>query len=74
MILYGFFISLALYNPMFSVELFAQEHGNIPSALTSYLVAIINLSSTLGRTIPNWLADRYGVLPVYIPCVAAAGE
>ncbi|KAK0503643.1 major facilitator superfamily domain-containing protein [Armillaria luteobubalina] len=73
MILYGFFISLALYNPMFSVELFAQEHNNIPSTLTDYLVAIINLSSTLGRTIPNWLADRYGVLPVYIPCVAAAG-
>ncbi|KAK0244567.1 MFS general substrate transporter [Armillaria nabsnona] len=73
MIFYGFFISLALYNPMFSVELFAQEHSNIPIALTSYLVAIINLSSTLGRTIPNWLADRYGVLPVYIPCVAAAG-
>ncbi|KAG7444138.1 MFS general substrate transporter [Guyanagaster necrorhizus] len=72
-ILYGLTISLSLYNPMFSVELFAQEHDNIPSTLTSYLVAIINLSSTLGRTIPNWLADRYGVFPVYIPCVAAAG-
>ncbi|KAF8903400.1 major facilitator superfamily domain-containing protein [Mucidula mucida] len=72
-IAFGLVISLSLYNPMFSVELFATEQDNIPNNLTNYLVAIINLTSTLGRTIPNGLADRYGVLPVYIPSVAAAG-
>ncbi|KAF9050882.1 MFS general substrate transporter [Hymenopellis radicata] len=73
MIAFGLVISLSLYNPMFSVELFAKEQNSIPDNLTNYLVAIINLTSTLGRTIPNGLADRYGVFPVYIPSVAAAG-
>lgn len=74
MILFGLFISLALYNPMFAVQSFAKEHPNIPGGLTSYLLAIINLSSVLGRTIPNALADRFGLFYVYIPCVAATGE
>ncbi|KAF7416313.1 hypothetical protein PC9H_002578 [Pleurotus ostreatus] len=73
MIAFGLVISLALYNPMFSVQLFAGEQDNISENLTKYLLAIINLTSTLGRTIPNFFADRYGVFPVYIPCVAAAG-
>lgn len=74
MIAFGLVISLALYNPMFSVQLFAGEQDDISENLTKYLLAIINLTSTLGRTIPNFLADRYGVFPVYIPCVAAAGR
>lgn len=73
-LIFAFIISLAVYNPMFSVELFARQDAHVSTTLGSYLVAIINLSSTLGRTLPNHLADRYGVFPVYIPCVAAGGN
>lgn len=73
-ILFAFLTSLAVYNPMFSIELFAREDVRVSTTLGSYLLAIINLTSTFGRTIPNYLADRYGVFLVYIPCTAAAGK
>lgn len=72
-IIFAFTVSLGLYNPMFSVELFARQEAHVSTTLGSYLLAILNISSTFGRILPNHLADHYGVLPVYIPCAAAAG-
>lgn len=71
-ILSGFVVCLGLYFPMFAVQSFALEHG-ISSGLAAWLLSIINLSSVFGRTIPNWLADRFGTLELYVPCTAAAG-
>lgn len=73
-ILFGFTISVALYNPMFSVELFALRSTNISETLAGYLLAIINLSSIFGRLLFGRLSDRFGVLQVYIPCVASTGR
>ncbi|KAF5316574.1 hypothetical protein D9619_006464 [Psilocybe cf. subviscida] len=69
-IIFGFTVSVALYNPMFSVELFALRSTNISETLAGYLLAIINLSSIFGRLFFGRLSDRFGVLPVYIPCAA----
>ncbi|PVH94306.1 MFS general substrate transporter [Periconia macrospinosa] len=68
----GFVVCLGLYFPMFAIQSFAL-HNAIGPGLASWLLSIINLSSVLGRTIPNWLADRYGTLELYVPCTAAAG-
>lgn len=73
-IVFGFVISVALYNPMFSVELFALQNAHVSQTLGGYLLAILNVSSIFGRLIPNRLADRYGVFQVYIPCIAITGE
>jgi nitrate/nitrite transporter NarK len=71
-ITYGFTVSLGLWFPNFGIQLFAESHG-ISEGLSAWLLAIINLSSTFGRIIPNWLADRYGVFEVYIPLTALTG-
>ncbi|KAK8104506.1 uncharacterized protein PG998_011539 [Apiospora kogelbergensis] len=68
----GFIAGLGLYFPMFVIQSFALEHGTSPD-IADWLLSIMNLSGVLGRTIPNWLADRYGTLEVYIPCTAVAG-
>jgi hypothetical protein len=50
----------------FVIQSFALEHGIAPG-LADWLLSIMNLSGVLGRTIPNWLADHYGVLEVSSP-------
>jgi MCP family monocarboxylic acid transporter-like MFS transporter 10 len=42
------------------ILVFAESHG-LSHTLSFYLLAITNASATLGRTIPNLLADRLGV-------------
>ncbi|ETW75337.1 MFS monocarboxylate transporter [Heterobasidion irregulare TC 32-1] len=71
-ITYGFVVCLGLWFPNFMVQLFAESHGISPG-LSSWLLAIINISSIFGRILPNWLADRWGVFEVYMPCTALAG-
>ncbi|KAH9474617.1 Aspyridones efflux protein apdF [Psilocybe cubensis] len=73
-ILFAFVISISLYNPMFSVELFALRNAHVSQALGGYLLAILNVSSIFGRLFFNRLADRYGVFEVYIPCITATGK
>ncbi|KAK8000579.1 MFS general substrate transporter [Apiospora arundinis] len=68
----GFIAGLGLYFPMFAIQSFALEHGISPG-IADWLLSIMNLSGVLGRTIPNWMADRYGTLELYVPCTAAAG-
>ncbi|ETS76547.1 hypothetical protein PFICI_11934 [Pestalotiopsis fici W106-1] len=68
----GFVVSLGLYFPPFAIQSFALDHG-IPSGLADWLLPLLNLTSVLGRTIPNWLADRYGLFEMYIPCTLLAG-
>ncbi|PPQ77962.1 hypothetical protein CVT25_015437 [Psilocybe cyanescens] len=70
-ILFAFVISISLYNPMFSVELFALRNAHVSQTLGGYLLAILNMSSIFGRLFFNRLADRYGVFEIYIPCIAA---
>jgi len=65
-ILYGFVIGLGLWFPTISIQLFASNHPNISPSLGSWLLAIINLSSTVGRVVPNWLSDRFGAVEMNI--------
>ncbi|ESK90473.1 MFS general substrate transporter [Moniliophthora roreri MCA 2997] len=71
-ILQGFVMSLGTFVPPFYVQLFAQMHGS--SKTTSfYALAVLNFTGMFGRVIPNYLADRFGVLNIYIPCLTIGG-
>ncbi|KAL0570029.1 hypothetical protein V5O48_011927, partial [Marasmius crinis-equi] len=69
----GFVMSLGTFIPPFYVQLYAQLHGT--SVTTSfYGLAVLNVSGMLGRIIPNYLADRFGVINIYIPCLTICGR
>ncbi|KAF4618328.1 hypothetical protein D9613_011587 [Agrocybe pediades] len=71
-LLSGFIGQLGTYFPVFYVQLFAEQHG-ISHTLAFYALAILNGAGVFGRIIPNHLADRYGVIEVYIICSALCG-
>lgn len=62
----AFFVIWGLFFPFFYLQLYATKHG-VPSSLAVYAISILNGSSLFGRTIPNYLSDRFGVLNVIIP-------
>lgn len=69
----GFIMSLGTFVPPTYVQLFAETHGTSKQA-SFYALAVLNFSGVFGRIIPNYLGDKFGVLNVYIPCLATTGE
>ena len=59
LVLASFLIFFGLFLPLNFVILQALTVGTDPD-LASYLLAILNAVSILGRTLPGWLGDRYG--------------
>ncbi|KIK60071.1 hypothetical protein GYMLUDRAFT_85576 [Collybiopsis luxurians FD-317 M1] len=55
-----------LYFPYFYIQLYAILHG-VDSNFAFYELAIVNASSTIGRILPNFVADKSGPLNNYIP-------
>lgn len=68
----GFIMSLGTFVPPTYVQLFAETHGTSKQA-SFYALAVLNLSGVFGRIVPNYLGDKFGVLNVYIPCLATTG-
>lgn len=54
-----FFTMMGMWTPVFYIPIYAVSRG-MSAALASYLLAIINASSTFGRIIPGILADKLG--------------
>ncbi|THH15784.1 hypothetical protein EW146_g4748 [Bondarzewia mesenterica] len=71
-IAWGFVSFLGMYFPSFYVQLFARMHG-ISSGFAFYSLAILNFASMFGRVVPNYLADKYGTMPFFLPSVTLAG-
>ncbi|KAJ7458721.1 major facilitator superfamily domain-containing protein [Mycena galericulata] len=71
-LLAGFLIQLGALFPTFYLQTFAQKH-DLSESLTFYGPVIMNASSIFGRIIPNFFADHWGPLEVYIVCVGANG-
>ncbi|KAI1609011.1 MFS transporter, MCP family, solute carrier family 16, member 10 [Exophiala viscosa] len=67
-----FFTWLGLFIPFTFIILAGEAHG-VPSSLAQYLVPILNASSTFGRTIPPYLADKIGRFNVLLACSALSG-
>ena len=62
-----FFGFMGIYITFFYIQLFALERTDVSSSLASYLLSIINAASTIGRVIPNFVADKTGPLNIQIP-------
>ncbi|RAK73774.1 MFS general substrate transporter [Aspergillus fijiensis CBS 313.89] len=62
----------AVYIPFFYVEDYALDLS-IDQDTSFYLLSIMNATSLIGRIGSNWLADRWGGLPLALPgCLATA--
>lgn len=62
-----FFGFMGIYVTFFYIQLFALEKTDMNPNLASYLLCIINATSTLGRLVPNFLADKTGPLNIQVP-------
>jgi predicted MFS family arabinose efflux permease len=71
-LLAGFVAQLGTFFPTFYLQTFAQNH-HFSTSLIFYAPVILNVSTIFGRIIPNFFADRWGALEVYIVCVGANG-
>ncbi|MCJ1482695.1 hypothetical protein MMC06_002861, partial [Schaereria dolodes] len=56
----SFFFFFGLYIPFNFIIIEATSVVGMSSNLASYLLAILNAASVFGRTIPGFIADRYG--------------
>lgn len=71
---FGFFIGfMGLYMPFFYSQVYAIEAHITNSNLAFYLLAVMNSTSTFGRIVPNYLADKLGPFNVVIPCTLLSG-
>ncbi|EIN11718.1 MFS general substrate transporter [Punctularia strigosozonata HHB-11173 SS5] len=68
----GFLIMWGLFFPLFYIQVFAQSHG-VNENLSFYLLSILNATSIFGRTLPNLLADKFGVMNMLIGAAFCAG-
>ncbi|CAE6532578.1 unnamed protein product [Rhizoctonia solani] len=68
----AFLVMMGLFLPIFYIQLFAVVHG-IDETLAFYSLAILNGASIFGRTIPNFIADKFGPFNLLIPCSAISG-
>jgi len=69
----GFVMSLGTFVPSFYIQLFAEMHGTAKET-AFYALAVLSLSGLVGRVLPNYLGDKFGVLNMYIPCLTMTGE
>lgn len=68
----NFFGFAAIYVTYFYVQLYGLERTDISVNLASYLLVVINTTSTLGRLLPNFIADKTGPLNIQIPFAIAS--
>ncbi|KAK5057489.1 hypothetical protein LTR84_011489 [Exophiala bonariae] len=61
----SFLTFLGVFIPFTFVIVAARGRG-VPEDLAKYLVPILNASSTFGRTIPNYYADKVGRFTVFV--------
>ncbi|KAL5115111.1 hypothetical protein ACEQ8H_007026 [Pleosporales sp. CAS-2024a] len=59
-----FFMMMGMWTPVFYVPTYAISRG-MSVTLAANLLSIINASSTFGRIIPGFLADRFGRLNLF---------
>ena len=69
-LLFGF---MGLYILFFYIELFALQECHMDGNLASYALVVVNASSTFGRVLPNYIADKLGPMNVHIPFTLITG-
>ena len=67
-----FFGFMGVYVIFFYIQIYAIEVSDTNISLAFYLLPIINATSTFGRLLSNFLADKFGPLNVQIPFALVA--
>ncbi|PNP47986.1 hypothetical protein THARTR1_10405 [Trichoderma harzianum] len=57
---------LVLYTAFFYIQVFDELNNLSPIEFTPYTVTLLNVGSVIGRLLPMYLSDKYGVLNVTI--------
>ncbi|KAF8625091.1 hypothetical protein AX15_005570 [Amanita polypyramis BW_CC] len=65
------FAAMGFYYPLFSLQLYAIEHG-VNSTFAFYLLTILNATSLFGRVISNLAVNKYGVMNTMLLCTIGA--
>ncbi|KAH9912458.1 major facilitator superfamily domain-containing protein [Fomitopsis serialis] len=64
---------MGTYIPFFEAPAFAAARTSASPTLAFYFLAILSAASTLGRLLPNFLADKTGPLTMLAGCATATG-
>ncbi|KAG7141032.1 MFS-type transporter dbaD like protein [Verticillium longisporum] len=56
------FVLLGIYTPFVYIQSFALDNGIVSAGLATYILAILNASSILGRIVPNIFAAEVGAM------------
>lgn len=68
-----FFGFMGLYIPFYYIPEYGVSVHALTPAFSLYTIAIINASSTFGRILPNYLADKIGPFNLMYPCAFMSG-
>ncbi|KAM0746143.1 MFS general substrate transporter [Meredithblackwellia eburnea MCA 4105] len=66
------FVGLGLFFPIFYLQVW-MENNHVRTSITLYSVAMLNAGSFVGRTVPNFFADKIGPFNALIPCCGISG-
>ncbi|KAF8192999.1 major facilitator superfamily domain-containing protein [Pholiota molesta] len=58
----AFLVFWGVFVPFFYLQLYAALHG-VNSVFTKYSITVMNAASIFGRTVPNFVADYYVIIP-----------
>jgi len=58
---------IGLYVVFFYISFFGSYTGYTNDSLSFYLIPILNAASVFGRTVPNALSDKVGILNLLVP-------
>ncbi|KAF7329682.1 MFS general substrate transporter [Mycena kentingensis (nom. inval.)] len=62
-----------IFFPYFYLQLYAVLHG-VDKNVAFYTITVLNSASILARTLPNFVADKFGPLNVAIPMTTISGS
>ncbi|KAF7319578.1 MFS general substrate transporter [Mycena chlorophos] len=61
-----------IFFPYFYLQLYSVLHG-VDNDVAFYTITVLNSASVIARTLPNFMADKFGPLNVAIPMTAISG-
>lgn len=65
-------VFLVLYTAFFYIQVFDELNGLSSLEFAPYTVTLLNAGSVLGRILPMWLSDKFGILNMTILCTLAS--
>lgn len=68
-----FAVWTGMYLPYFYIPLYARNVLKTSADISSYMLAFLGAGSVLGRILTNMLAERFGVILLFLPVILILG-